>query len=190
MASMQTSIPVVSKMRNGKRGFSPGRALRYQWLRLLRLKGDPLTIARGIAVGTFIGVTPTIPFHTSLTILFCWIFRANLIAALILNWLVSNPLTIPIEYYLSWKIGSMLVGSTIGSWKEVQDLLALLRHSSFVEAVGIVGEKGLGFFGSMTLGGVILGIPLAIASYMAYLKWFFYRQKRKYERFLEKSGRK
>ncbi len=187
---MQMSIPVVSKMRNGKRGFSPRRALRYQWLRLLRLKGDPLTIARGIAVGTFIGVTPTIPFHTSLTILFCWIFRANLIAALILNWLVSNPLTIPMEYYLSWKIGSMLVGSTIGSWKEVQDLLSLLRHSSFVEAVEIVGEKGLGFFGSMTLGGVILGIPLAIASYMAYLKWFFYRQKRKYKRFLEKSGRK
>ena len=185
---MQTSIPVVSKMKRGKKGFSPRRALRYQWLKLLRLKGDPFSIARGIAVGTFIGITPTIPFHTTLTIVFCWIFRANLVAALILNWIVSNPLTIPIEYYLSWKLGCILMGSTIGSWKEVQDLLSLLRHSSLIDSVRIVGEKGLSFWGSMTLGGVILGLPTAIVSYGAYLRWFFYRQKRKYEKLAGKNN--
>ena len=165
-----------------KKTFSPRRAVRYQWIRLVRLRGDPLVIARGIAVGIFVGMTPTIPFHTTLTILFCWIFRANLIAALILNLMVSNPLTIPMEYYLSWKLGTLLSGSSLGSWHEVQSLLADLSHASFVEGIKIIGERGVLFFGFMSLGGMVLGLPFAAMGYMAYLRWSLVRQKRRYER--------
>ena len=182
----QMFTPVQSK----KKVFSPRRALRYQWLRLVRLRGDPLVIARGIAVGIFVGITPTIPFHTTLTILFCWLFRANLIAAIILNWLVSNPVTIPIEYYLSWKVGTIIFGSTLGSWHEVEIVLASLSHASFWEGVKIVGEKGLSFFFSMALGGIVLGLPCAVLGYMAYLRWFFIRQKRRYERLAARRNEK
>ena len=171
-----------------KRPFSPRRAIRYQWLRLVRLRGDPFVIARGIAVGTFIGMTPTIPLHTSLTILFCWLFRANLIAAIILNWIVSNPLTVPVEYYLSWKIGTMLFGPQLGSWHEVRAFLNALTHASFLEGLKMVAEKGVLFFGSMTVGGAILGIPCALLAYFLYLGWFFKRQKRRYERFTNTSS--
>ncbi|MEA1867995.1 MAG: DUF2062 domain-containing protein, partial [Thermodesulfobacteriota bacterium] len=68
---MRELVP-VNKVKNilrfGKKdkGSSPGRTVRYQWLRLVRLRGDPFVLARGIAIGTFIGLTPTIPFHTIL----------------------------------------------------------------------------------------------------------------------------
>jgi hypothetical protein len=39
------------------------RILRYQWLKFLRLQEDPRKLAWGMALGVFIGITPTIPFH-------------------------------------------------------------------------------------------------------------------------------
>ena len=33
--------------------------------RFISLKGEPANIAMGMAIGVFIGVTPTIPFHTA-----------------------------------------------------------------------------------------------------------------------------
>jgi hypothetical protein len=45
------------------------RRLRYYKLRFLRLKGDPKSIARGVALGTFIGITPTLPLHIATPII-------------------------------------------------------------------------------------------------------------------------
>ena len=39
------------------------RTLRYHWLKFLRLQDDPRKLAWGMALGIFIGITPTIPFH-------------------------------------------------------------------------------------------------------------------------------
>ena len=166
------------------------RSIRYQWLRLVRLRGDPLVIARGIAIGTFIGITPTIPFHTVLSLALCAFLRGHVIAAIVANWIVSNPVSIPIEYYLSWKIGSTLFGSSLGSWEEVQVLIQALRHSSVFDGARIITQKGLWFILSLTGGGVLLGIPFALASYYAYLKWYFHHQKRRYEKILQTRERR
>lgn len=187
---MPTPVPSNNRPPRAKRGFRPVRALRYQWIKLLRLKGDPVVIARGIAVGTFVGITPTIPFHTILIIIFCGIFRANLIAAVISNWLVSNPISIPIEYYLSWKIGEFIFGSGLGSWQEIEGLLTVLRHASILEGAKLIAEKGTFFITSMTLGGCILASPFAILAYFSYIKWYVYRQKRRYEKFLQTKSKK
>ncbi|MBW2465955.1 MAG: DUF2062 domain-containing protein, partial [Deltaproteobacteria bacterium] len=84
----------------------PRRAARYYYLRFIRLRGEPSVLARGIAVGTFIGITPTIPFHTILALLFSFILRGSKVAALLASVLVSNPLTFFPQYYFSWKIGN------------------------------------------------------------------------------------
>ena len=39
------------------------RTFRYHWLKFLRLQDDPRKVAWGMALGVFIGVTPTVPFH-------------------------------------------------------------------------------------------------------------------------------
>ena len=78
----------------------------------LSLKGEPRAIAMGVATGVFIGVTPTIPFHTALIILFGLLFKHNLTAAYLGSWLVSNPLTILILYFSQYELGRYLLGMT------------------------------------------------------------------------------
>jgi len=80
--------------------------------RFLSLRGEPRTIAMGLAIGVFIGVTPTIPFHTALIILFCLLFKHNLTAAYLGSWLISNPLTVPILYFSQYELGRRLLGMT------------------------------------------------------------------------------
>lgn len=66
----------------------------------------------GMAVGVFVGVTPTIPFHTLLIILFGLLWKHNLTAAYMGSWLISNPLTIPIFYFSQYELGTYLLGMT------------------------------------------------------------------------------
>ena len=87
----------------------PRRTARYYYLRFIRLKGDPSVLARGVAVGTFIGITPTIPFHTVMALGLSFILRGSKVAALLATFLVSNPLTFFPQYYLSWQIGNWLL---------------------------------------------------------------------------------
>jgi uncharacterized protein (DUF2062 family) len=81
--------------------FQPGRTAKYYYLRFLRLRGKPGELARGVAIGIFVGITPTIPFHTILALILAMILRGSKIAALLATVLVSNPLTfVSQKYYL------------------------------------------------------------------------------------------
>lgn len=80
--------------------------------RFISLKGNPESIAAGMAIGVFIGITPTIPFHTALIIMSCLAFKQNLSAAYLGSWLVSNPVTIPVLYLAQYELGSFVMGSS------------------------------------------------------------------------------
>jgi len=86
------------------------RRLKIFYNSFISLSGEPRTIAMGMALGVFIGVTPTIPFHTALIILFGLIWRHNLTAAYLGSWLISNPVTIPIFYFGQYELGRYLLG--------------------------------------------------------------------------------
>ncbi|MFA4915692.1 MAG: DUF2062 domain-containing protein [Syntrophales bacterium] len=79
--------------------------------RFLSLKGEPRTIALSMAIGVFIGVTPTIPFHTTIIVLLCFIFRQNITAAILGSWIISNPVTIPLFYVSEYHLGKLLLKS-------------------------------------------------------------------------------
>ena len=166
------------------KGISPGRTVRYQWLRLVRLRGDPFVLARGIAIGTFIGLTPTIPFHTILTIFFCAVARGHLVAGLVVSLLVSNPFTIPLQYYISWKVGTILTGSSL-SWEHVKDLMGLARDKSMFEAVKLIYINSFRSMISVLLGGIVFSLPFAIASYFSALYLYIQRQKRRMNHLLK-----
>ncbi|MEN8231610.1 MAG: DUF2062 domain-containing protein, partial [Thermodesulfobacteriota bacterium] len=109
----------------------PRRAARYYYLRFIRLRGHPSVLARGVAVGTFIGITPTIPFHTILTLFFAFILRGSKVTALLAAVVVSNPLTFFLQYYFSWKIGNWFTPAD-HSWGEVESLLeAIISGGNF-----------------------------------------------------------
>ena len=145
--------------------FQPRRTARYYQLKFLRLKGDPESIARGAGLGVFIGITPTLPFHTILLLLFCPLLRGNLIAALLAATLVSNPLTFFFQYYFSWTLGKWLVPSSV-SWGEIQALLNFLTgDASFRQSIEAVLHLGKNSLIPLLVGGCLLAAPIAAMVY-------------------------
>ena len=163
----------------------PLRAVRYYWLKLLRLRGNPFSLARGIAIGAFVGVTPTIPFHTAITIFLCTVLKGNIVAAILSNWIVSNPVTIPIEYYLAWKTGTWLTSVNV-TWEQVSAMLNELHHSGFIEAAKMLFVKFSSIMYCLVAGGLLIALPVGIVFYFLSLSIYLRRQKRLQERFLEK----
>ena len=76
----------------------------------ISLKGEPTTIALGLAIGVFVGVTPTIPFHSAIIVMIGFLFRQNITAAYLGSWIISNPLTIPFLYLSQYELGHILLG--------------------------------------------------------------------------------
>ena len=78
--------------------------------RFISLKGEPAQIAAGLAIGVFVGVTPTIPFHTAIIVLIGLLFRRNITAGYLGSWIISNPLTVPLLYVSQYELGRFLLG--------------------------------------------------------------------------------
>jgi uncharacterized protein len=79
--------------------------------KFISLKGEPKAIAMGMAIGVFVGVTPTIPFHTALLVLIAFLFKQNITSAYLGSWIISNPITIPVFYFLQYELGHHLLGT-------------------------------------------------------------------------------
>lgn len=173
--------------KRAKRPLSPARTARFYWLKLIRLQGSPFMLARGVAIGLFIGITPTIPFHSILTVLFSAVLRGNLVAAFVASWFVSNPLTIPLQYYLAWRIGSLFVPNPV-TWQEVSEMLHHIHGLGFLDAARYLFIECYRIMAMLMAGGVILAVPVALLGYFAALYLYYRRQKMKQEHFLERYG--
>ncbi len=154
------------------------RTLRYYKLRFLRLKGEPKNIARGVALGTFIGITPTMPFHTVATILIAPLIRANLIGAFIAGWAVCNPLTYFLQYYLSWRIGTALTPYDL-SWERIHQVMEVIFSGAGIKVI-LTALSSLGgeAIVVMCLGGVILATPFTALAYALTFRFFTRRRQR------------
>jgi hypothetical protein len=85
------------------------RRIKLQCVRFARLRGAPDEIAKGVALGIFIGMTPTMGLQMPLAILFAYLLRENRLAAALGVW-VTNPLTAPFIYALEYETGRLLLG--------------------------------------------------------------------------------
>jgi uncharacterized protein (DUF2062 family) len=127
------------------------RRIQQGYLQVKELHGDPHYVAMGMAIGIFVACTPTIPFHTVIAVFLSFLLRGSKVAAAIGVWF-SNPLTIPLLYWASYKIGSLLIpGARIP-----QNLVTSLPQ---------LFKLGLTVSLSAILGGVLLGILPAVAAY-------------------------
>lgn len=115
------------------------------------LQGDPHYIAVGMAIGVFIGITPTIPLHTVTAVALAFVLRGSKPAAIIGVW-VANPITIPLFYWASYEVGMFLLGKSI-------------PFDVKYDSIGKLLELGLDVTVAMIAGGAILGILPGIAAY-------------------------
>lgn len=141
------------------------RVLRYHWLKFLRLQEDPRKLAWGMALGVFIGITPTIPFHMVGALALATLLRVSPVTAFI-GIQVGNPLTIGPIYIACYKVGQFLLyrGKP----------LVFPETFSFEAWMGVLWQGGV----ALQVGGVILAIPPAILSYFLTL-WIVRRYRRR-----------
>ncbi len=127
--------------------------LKEYYKRFLSLRGEPKAIARGMAMGVFVGVTPTIPLHTALIVVLGIIFRQNISAGYLGSWLISNPFTIPLFYMVEYRLGKYLLGSRCSpDTFSDYSLIHMLQH-------------GWGIAAPLLTGGIILAPFFAVPAY-------------------------
>ncbi len=162
-----------------------GRTRRYYYLRFIRLKGSPRSLALGTALGVFVGITPTIPFHTIAILALSIFTRSSFIAGLISSWVVCNPLTYIPQYFFSLKIGNLVTPYEL-NWNQVQSVLeTLLSDVSFAMRMKALLTVGYEAIIVMIIGGSILALPFTVISYyLSYFTFIKIRKKRQEKRIL------
>ena len=114
---------------------------------------DEFALARGIAVGLFVGFTPTVGIQTFMMLAGSLAFRANFFAAFIVS-NVSNPLTMAPLYYGFNQLGEWLLHELPVS---VAPAVTTLEDEIAHETLAIV------------LGSLVIAIPAATLGYFAFL---------------------
>lgn len=153
------------------------RLSKYFYIKFIRLKGDPQSLAMGTAIGVLIGLTPTMPLHTIAILLLTFATRSSAIAGILSSWIVCNPLTCLPIYYLSIVIGNAATPYQI-DWQRVQYLLDnLTSHKHFMESLREMAGLGYETIMVMITGGLVLALPFTVASY--YFSLVLFRKVRK-----------
>ena len=129
--------------------------LRKVYERFIKIRGEPRDIALGFALGIFIGVSPILGLQMWSGLLLAALFKWNKIAAVI-GTLISNPISTPFIYTATYYFGSKIIDiSKIPPARLAWDFDTLIWMLS----------KAPQIFWACALGGVILGLPLALLSY-------------------------
>jgi uncharacterized protein len=152
------------------------RSTRYGFLRVIRTKDSPHSTALGMGIGVFVGFLPIIPFQTVTALTLSFALRCGKVSAVI-GTLVSNPLNIPILYFLYFKVGSFFI-----------PVAGYRFDPRNIELISLI-HKGWGVVMSMVVGGLVFAIPGSILAY--FLTLFAVRRYHdlRAKRLLKKRGR-
>jgi uncharacterized protein (DUF2062 family) len=117
-----------------------------------------------MALGVFVGVTPTVPFHTVAVLFLAPLLRVSPVTAL-MGIFIMNPITMAPLYFAAYKIGViLLLQQTPLNFPESLDCYSILN---------LLWRGGL----ALQLGGLIIAVPPAILSYFLTL-WVVLRYRR------------
>jgi uncharacterized protein (DUF2062 family) len=129
--------------------------VRKLYERFIRIRGNPREVALGLALGVFVGMTPTMGVQMPIAIFFAACCKWSKLSAAIGVW-ISNPLTAPLIYGVTYITGAKLMS---------MDPMFNMPLSPAWSALKVLLQKAPQAFGAMTVGGAIIGLPLAIISY-------------------------
>lgn len=154
------------------------RTLKRFYNRFIRIRGTPQQVALGLALGVFVGMTPLMGFHTVIAVMLASIVKWSKLASGI-GVFITNPFTAPFIYPLTYRLGAAVTGlsdpSRLRKLFETGGLIDLLKDSPMMIVDLIVG-------------GVIIGLPLAVISYFIALH-IVTRARRRLNRRKERRAR-
>ena len=137
------------------------------YFRFLRIRGTPKQIALGLALGVFIGVTPFMGLHAATAVCLAALFKWNKIAAAV-GVFISNPATAPFLYWFTYQVGELIY----------KKKTPFIPPSEFgLTGIIQVVKQTPEVLWVLTLGGFVVGLPLAFAAY-----WISYNAIVKYRK--------
>ena len=141
--------------------------LRRVYDRFIKIRGQPREIALGFALGVFIGMSPTMGIQMPLAVFLAAMLKWSKISAVFGVW-ITNPITSPFIYGLTYLVGAKLLGL-----KAIKTLPQDMTWSIVRELL----KNAPVIFGALTIGGILIGLPLAVLSYfMSYTAVNKYQQ--------------
>lgn len=143
------------------------RSLQYVGKRVLRLSASPHVVAMGFAAGVFASFTPFIGFHFAICFAIAYLIGGNMVAAALGTW-VGNPITFPFIWFYTYKFGNLLLHGNEGALT-MRQVSGRLIHLSFGNLIELLKP--------MTLGGFMLGVPVAIIFYFIIRRLVFVYQR-------------
>ena len=130
------------------------------YYRFLKIRGNPREIALGFALGVFVSMSPFMGLHTAIAVPLAALFKWNKFSAALAVW-ISNPLSAPAIYGITYYTGAKVLLIQDGYKLPVEFSLDALFYTlrSAPEIIGI-----------LTVGGIVVGLPLAALGYYLSLK--------------------
>lgn len=135
-----------------------GKSLKF-YLRLMRHRGTPECVGRGVAAGLFSAfITPI--GQMPLALLLALPLRGAKGAAILSTW-VTNPLNMPVVYSVQCYLGSFIIGDPLSYGLIKRLVVEALTHPS-IETAGLLGGE---LVASFLAGGMLFGLLSAIPGY-------------------------
>ncbi len=151
---------------NDKKTGSFYLSLKKAYERLLKVRGEPREVSLGFALGIFIGMSPTMGFQMPIAVFFAALLKWNKISAVMGVW-ITNPMTAPFLYGFTYLVGAKILGL-----RNLAGIMDNIDRSTISEIL----SEGPEILWSLIVGGIVIGLPLAVAGY-----YFCYSAVRKYQ---------
>lgn len=155
--------------------------LRYLYFKLVKQRGSPDSVARGVAIGLFIGFF--VPFGGQMVAAFflAYLLKARKIPAVGCTW-VTNHFTVPIFYPLLCYFGSVVIGNPMSLERIRHVFDGFFKDPSFSAFL----QMGAEFLIPFLVGGFIVGVVSGAIGYFAALGMIEHHQARKKKRLYKK----
>lgn len=154
---MPDELPQNELRGSHRRWIEPFKKAYY---RFLKIRGNPREIALGFALGIFVSMTPFMGLHTAIAVPLAALFKWNKFSAALAVW-ISNPLSAPAIYGITYYIGAKVL--------LIQDGYKLPAEFS-LDALFYTLRSAPEIIGILTVGGIVVGLPLAVLGYYFSLK--------------------
>jgi len=142
--------------------------LLYFWHQVIQLRATPHEVALGFAIGVFTACTPFLGVQTLLALVFAFVFRVSMPAAL-LGTFVGNPLSWPAIWSASYVSGALLLGQdptyAANHLSETADVISATLMTPSPQTFAAALQNLSPIAEPMIVGGLLVGLIAAIFSY-------------------------
>lgn len=146
------------------RGLLRSLSLKRLYYRVVRQEGSPESIARGVALGLFVGFFVPIGGQVVIVLLLAFLLRANKILSVLFTF-PTNPWTVPFIYPVQCYFGSILMGSPLRFYEIKGQFKQFFKNPTWNGLLDLGDDIVWPFF----VAGFVMAVVSAVIGYYASL---------------------